>query len=158
MRILSLAAAGLLLVACQPQAPDGAPAPPPADAPPPTQDAPAAEASRDIPAAFQGDLNLLGTEPFWSIQVRADTLTLTRPEPEPAIAGPNSGPTYADGVTTWTTTTAGGQALRISAAEDDCSDGMSDLSYPLTVEVQLGELRLRGCGAKAAEMPREGGN
>jgi uncharacterized membrane protein len=40
-----------------------------------------------------------------------------------------------------------------------CSDGMSDLAYPLTVEVTAQGATLKGCGAKTSEMPKgEGGN
>lgn len=57
---------------------------------------------------------------------------------------------------TWDALSAGAR-LYIVAEVKTCSDGMSDLSYPLTIEVQTGDLKLKGCGAKTAEMPREGG-
>ena len=65
MRHAFLITAALLLAACQPQAPDGSLAQPPADAPATAPEAAAPVAA--LPAAFQGDLDAHGTEPFWGV-------------------------------------------------------------------------------------------
>jgi uncharacterized membrane protein len=39
----------------------------------------------------------------------------------------------------------------------ECSDGMSDLKYPMSAEVVLVNETLKGCAARTAELPKEGG-
>ena len=67
MRAVLLALAAVSLAACQPQAPDGSVAQPPADAPAPAPAAPAPPPAAALPAAFQGDLDAHGPEPFWGV-------------------------------------------------------------------------------------------
>ena len=146
MRLTFLAAVPLLaLAACQPQAPDGSPATAPADA----------ASVAPEPTPYDAPLSARGTEPFWALQVTEQTLTLTRPDAEP-LSMANPGMRMEGDKATWDALSAGAR-LYIVAEEKTCSDGMSDLSYPLTIEVRTGDLTLKGCGAKAAEMPREGG-
>jgi uncharacterized membrane protein len=154
MRLTFLAAvSSLVLAACQPQAPDGSPASAPADAP---AAAASPEASSVAVAATPYDppLSARGTEPFWALEVAEQTLTLTRPDAEP-LAMANPGMRMEGQKATWDALSAGAR-LYIVAEVKPCSDGMSDLSYPLTIEVRTGDLSLKGCGAKTAEMPREG--
>ncbi|MCC7267782.1 MAG: hypothetical protein IT546_10640 [Caulobacteraceae bacterium] len=150
MRRTILAALPLLaLAACQPQAPDGSPAPAPADAP-------AATAGVTVePTPYDPPLSARGTEPFWALEVSEETLTLTRPDAEP-LSMANPGMRMEGDKATWDALSAGAR-LYVVAEAKTCSDGMSDLSYPLTVEVRTGDLSLKGCGAKTAELPREGG-
>lgn len=149
MRLVALAAAAALgLAACEPQAPDGAAAPPPADAPA------TAETAQPVATPFDPPLSARGTEPFWALEVTEETLTLTRPD-QPALSMANPGMRMQGAKATWDALSAGAR-LYIEVEEKACSDGMSDLSYPLTVEVQTGDLKLAGCGAKAGAMPREG--
>lgn len=152
MRKTFLAALPLLvLAACQPQAPDGSPASAPADAP-----AAADAASVTLePTPYDPPLSARGTEPFWALEVSEETLTLTRPDAEP-LSMANPGMRMQGEKATWDALSAGAR-LYIVAEVKTCSDGMSDLSYPLTIEVQTGDLKLKGCGAKTTEMPREGG-
>lgn len=147
--------AALALAACQPQAPDGQPATAPADAPPPATTAPAAAAA-ELPEAFKGDLHIVGTEPFWSAQVRETQITFTRMDaPAPAV-GPNNGGAIKDGKAVWETV-AGDKPLRISLVEQaGCSDGMSDLKFPLAAEVVYDGQTFKGCASKESERPREG--
>lgn len=90
-----------------------------------------------------------GTEPFWGGDVTGDLLTWTTPE-------------KIDGVTARVTRFAGrggvgftgtldGRAFTMTVSEGECSDGMSDRSYPFTVSVQLGQdALLTGCGWTSA--------
>ena len=86
MRALLPVAAALALAACQPQAPDGSVAQPPADAPPP---APAPAPAAALPAAFQGDLDAHGNEPFWAVKIREGQIEFSTHEAN--IAFPNKG-------------------------------------------------------------------
>ncbi|MFN3583742.1 COG3650 family protein [Phenylobacterium sp.] len=142
--------AALLLGACQPQDPDGAPAPPPADAP----------ASRFEPMSplsdFSGPIAARGTEPFWAVTIDGTRLTLARPDrTEMTFEAP--GAAIQPGKAVWDARAADGAAMRVTLYVSTCSDGMSDLSYPLTAEVEVGSETLRGCAARTAELPREGG-
>ena len=60
--------------------------------------------SVDIPhvpkAAWIMSWDVRGTEPFWSVKIRKDALTLERPEP-PAISVPNAGPAMEGDTAVW---------------------------------------------------------
>ena len=148
----SILIAALALAACQPQAPDGSLAQPPADAPPlPAEPAPPPA----TPAAFQGDIDAHGTEPFWAVEIRQTQISFKTPEA--SIVFPAGGMAVADGAAVWEST-AGDKPIKITLREQPgCSDGMSDLRYPLAAEVALGGTTYKGCAAKTSEKPREGG-
>lgn len=140
MRTATAIAALILLAACEPQDPNGAPAEAPADAPPPIAE-PAADFGQPITAR--------GNEPFWAVSVEGSKLTLKRPDAADAVfeAAQPGGPE-------WTAKAADGRTLTLRVAVGDCSDGMSDARYPMTAEVQLGAETLKGCAAKTAELPK----
>ena len=148
----SILIAALALAACQPQAPDGSLAQPPADAPPlPAEPAPPPA----TPAAFQGDIDAHGTEPFWAVEIRQTQISFKTPEA--SIVFPAGGMAVADGAAVWEST-AGDKPIKITLREQPgCSDRMSDLKYPLAAEVALGGTTYKGCAAKTSEKPREGG-
>jgi uncharacterized membrane protein len=144
-------AIALGLAACQPQAPDGKPAPPPADAP---RAAEASAASRV--SDFSQPMTAHGNEPFWSLTIDGTHLKLTRPDhPELAFEAP--GAAIQPGRAIWVAKAADGQQVTATFYVSECSDGMSDLKYPMTAEVILLNETLRGCASKTAERPREGG-
>jgi uncharacterized membrane protein len=110
------------------------------------------EISRDT-EPFKGiapsaTITLLGTEPFWGIQIEA------------AGAGHSarySSPEDIDGTQFSVTRFAGnngigfsgemrGEPVQIALTPGDCSDAMSDRSYPYTATVALGDTTLFGCG------------
>lgn len=136
----------LVLCACQPQAPDGKPATPPADAP-----ATPAIAVMDI----SKPITARGTEPFWGLVIDGKVLRLTRPD-KPDLIAEAPGAAIADGRATWIAKTTDGQQMTVTLYASNCSDGMSDLKYPMSAEVVMLNEALRGCAAKTAELPREG--
>lgn len=147
MRAVLLALAALTLAACQPQAPDGSPAQPPADAP-------VAPVEPQVPEAFKGDIDAHGTEPFWGVQIREAQISFSTPEAN--ITFPNQGLTIEGGKAVWESA-AGDKPIKVTLIEQPgCSDGMSDLKYPLAAEVALGGATYKGCAAKTSERPREG--
>lgn len=149
MRAVLLALAAVALTACQPQAPDGSVAQPPADAP-----APAPAPAAALPAAFQGDLDAHGTEPFWAVKIREGQIEFSTPEAN--IAFPNKGGVVDGGKAVWESAD-GPRPIKVTLSEQaGCSDGMSDLTYPLAAEVVLGGTTYKGCAVKTAEKPREG--
>lgn len=139
--VLSLAAVGL--VACeQPAAPaEPAPADPAEPAPPPSP--PKAEING---VDLTQDLRAIGTEPFWAVEIGKAGLKTSGVD-KPERTAPNGGPVMEQGRATWTSTTADGLALRVVLTTGPCSDGMSDRTYPLNAEVQLGDEALKGCAA-----------
>ena len=57
----------------------------------------------------------------------------------------------------WIAKGSGGEQLTVTLYASACSDGMSDLKYPMSAEVAVVNETLQGCAAKTAELPREGG-
>lgn len=141
MRLTPLLAASLILAApilaaCEPQAP-AAPETPPAPAP--------VLAGVDLGQPVRA----LGTEPFWSLEIAPDGLTFTgvdRPEARTA----NPGPVVQGAAAEWTARAADGAEWRVTLTGADCSDGMSDRTYPLTARLKIGDETLTGCAAATA--------
>ena len=62
----------------------------------------------------------------------------------------NPGPTLQGNLVSWTTKTEAGADLTVTLTATDCSDGMSDRTYPLTAKVEIGDDELTGCAAPAS--------
>lgn len=144
----ALLAAAVLLAACQPKAPDGASAPPPDNAPTAAAPATVMDISKPITAR--------GNEPFWALVIDGVTLKLTRPD-HPDLIAQASGAAIEGGRAVWIAKGPGGEQLTVTLYASDCSDGMSDLKYPMSAEVAVLNETLQGCAAKTAELPRAGG-
>lgn len=94
--------------------------------------------------AFRG----LGTEPFWSLEVdggpvqqmRLDLNMGERRLVVPQVAALGEGEGYAGKADDGSDVT-----LRITRGA--CSDGMSDQTFPASIELQVGGETFRGCGA-----------
>jgi heat shock protein HslJ/uncharacterized membrane protein len=87
----------------------------------------------------------VGTEPFWDLEIGRDLIFTDRgnsvsvSDPAPAPINGVAGETYRT------------QRLEVNIVHRQCSDGMSDRSYPDTVDVRVdGRQRYRGCGAPIA--------
>jgi uncharacterized membrane protein len=135
MRLIALAAvSALTLGACSPQTAEPAPA------------APAEPAPMLAGVDLSQPVRVLGTEPFWGIDLNASELVYSgvdraeqrAPRPEPALQGT---------VATYEAITTTGTAISIMLAATECSDGMSDRTYPLTARVKVGDEELSGCAA-----------
>ena len=141
----------LILVACQPQDPTGAPAAAPADAPAPKP------ATAPMTSDFSQPMTAIGTEPFWSVTLYGTRLNLSRPG-EPDLVAHAPGAEIRPGQASWTATSGDGQRLAVTLYVSPCSDGMSERTYPMTAEVTLDSApALRGCATKTADMPAEDG-
>lgn len=139
MRTAALIATALLITACD--APLGASedAPPPADAP------------IIVGPDYSGDFDAAGTEPFWAIKVRADSLTLARPD-HPEVTTANTG-ARIDGEQGVFDATAGETRLVLRLTPGECSDGMSDRRYGYRAEVWIDRETLKGCASKVLPKP-----
>ena len=130
MRMILLAPLAAL-AACQTapygQGPYGYPVPAPYPQPDPTQ----------------SEYRAIGTEPFWDLTIGRDMQFTDRgnnvrvAEPTPPVRTGFAGETYA------------GRRLFVNIVHSRCSDGMSDRTYPDTVNVTVDGRAYRGCGADA---------
>jgi len=96
----------------------------------------------------------LGTEPFWSVELTAGHLTYTSPDGAETAPRPE---TLVQGtVATFEGETDKGSTLSLTLTATECSDGMSDRTYPLTAIVKLGDRLLTGCAASTAAIMNAG--
>lgn len=144
MRFVLVPLALVALAGCQPPNPDGKAADAPAAAKPAAMDI-----SRPITAR--------GNEPFWAITITDGAkFRLQRPDHPDLIAEAPGAAMSPDGAT-WVAKGAKGEQLTVTLRPGECSDGMSDLKYPMSAEVVLLHESLYGCAANTSELPREGG-
>jgi uncharacterized membrane protein len=157
MRRFAMIATAAVLAACQPPAPANnvtddpanAPAPVPAantiaePAPDPTPPAPS-QAQTD----YRSEMRLTGTEPFWGVHITSGQIKLMRPD-HADVTVTNAGPTINGDVAVWN---ARGLTIRLEPGE--CSDGMSNNTYPYKATVTVDGETLRGCAARADQWPR----
>jgi uncharacterized membrane protein len=88
-------------------------------------------------------LQLLGTEPFWSLRFGAE-MVFTTPEDTVGLRLPRTTPTLTGDTLRWAGM-VGADSFEIRVWEIVCSDGMSDTEYPFTSSVRIGDRRLSGC-------------
>lgn len=94
-----------------------------------------------------------GTEPFWGGEVQEGTLLYRTPEDQQGqvlevtrFAG-RGGLSFSG--------TLGGDGFDMAVTPGECSDGMSDRTYPLTVTLRIGGELRHGCGWTEAQPYRE---
>lgn len=100
-------------------------------------------------------LRALGNEPFWGVDIETDGMAYKPMEGE-VMAVDHGGPEVTGNVAIWTGKDAKGTTLKVTLTGTDCSDGMSDRTYPLTAQVQLGDVTLNGCAASTEALKRAG--
>ncbi len=144
MRPLAAALAVLCLAACssEPETPAD-----PASPPEPGQILAGVDLSRPV--------RLLGTEPFWGIDLAGGELVYSGAD-RPEQRGPLPEPTIQGTVAVFETTTTVGTPIAITLTATECSDGMSDRTYPLTALVKVGEENLMGCAASTSAIMSAG--
>jgi uncharacterized membrane protein len=138
MRHPVLLVAALALCACKPA--------PEMDEPIAPSNPPPAAATPASPPQFSGDLNALGTEPFWAVEIRQTTLKLSRPDAADVVV-PNPGPKVEGEKGVWS---APGLVLTLTPGQ--CSDGMSDRTYPWYAEVTTVDATQKGCATRTQEL------
>jgi uncharacterized membrane protein len=93
-------------------------------------------------------LRAIGTEPFWGAQIEGRCVTYSHPEDQDGTRiwtrytpGPGGGGTWSGAL--------GGRRFELrTRAEPGCSDGMSDRSYPIAVDLLVGGEQRRGCAER----------
>ena len=117
---------------------------------PPTGPAPADPAG---PCMMQGTerlqvprLRAIGTEPFWAASIEGRCVTYSHPENQAGTRVWTRYTATADGGL-WTGALRGRAFELRTRRQPGCSDGMSDRTYPIAVELLVGGERRRGCAA-----------
>lgn len=88
----------------------------------------------------------LGTEPFWSVEITPQQLIYSGVDrPEQEIANP--GAKVSGSTAVIEAKDASGAPFTVTLKAAECSDGMSDRTYPLEAEVKVGAETLKGCAA-----------
>lgn len=105
--------------------------------------------------AAKETVHFVGTEPFWGGTAGPDGLTYSTPDNEKGETVPASRFAGRGGVSFSGTLKAGFTTLAVTPGA--CSDGMSDVRYPLTVMLQIGDTVRQGCGWTDRQ-PRSGKN
>jgi len=136
LRTAALLTLCLVLTACG-ESPMGATE----DAPPPA-DAPAIAKGSD----YSGDIDVIGTEPFWNVQIREGGVALTRPDhSEVRNANPGVRLDGEQGVWDSNGVKEDEGRLVVRLTPGVCSDGMSDRVYRFFAEIWVDGETLKGC-------------
>lgn len=123
---------------------------------PTAEKAPAATEARTLAGVdLDQPLRVLGTEPFWAVEITPAGLTYSGVDRAEQKAA-NPGPVLQGTVAVWTTETEAKAPLVVTLTATDCSDGMSDRTYPLTAKVEIGGESLTGCAAASAAIEKAG--
>jgi len=90
-------------------------------------------------ATFSGDFDVVGTEPFWAMEIRRTGLKLMRPDKPDVTAK-----TYS--VTFWPTYAVWAEnPINLTLSLEKCSDGMSDRTYAYKAVAIVDGSTLSGC-------------
>lgn len=144
MRHFALAAAFALILSACSQADEPAPAP---AAPEPAAVLAGVDLTKPVRA--------LGTEPFWSVELTGTQMVYAAPEP-PELRAPQPRPVVQGTTATFEGKAADGGTFSVMLAATECSDGMSDRTYPLSAIVTLDGRTLTGCAAASAAIMSTG--
>jgi uncharacterized membrane protein len=93
-----------------------------------------------IPPPPAPPYHAIGTEPFWNLLIDERDLTFTQPdaqpirEPRPKVIIGIAGEIYQT------------PRINVNIVHAQCSDGMSDRTYPDKVQVTIDGRRFEGCG------------
>ena len=107
--------------------------------------APIAQPAPNAPTGI-GHYRAAGTEPFWDLTVERDMRFTDRGrnisvvEPTPPMISGVAGGIYQ------------GRRISLNMVHKACSDGMSDRTYPDTVQVMVDGRQYRGCGGTTSPM------
>jgi uncharacterized membrane protein len=132
----------------------------------PTTQQPAGRAASDTTRSVEFNpaelkISAKGTEPFWNVDVEGDTAHLQTPDEGNLY--------YAGGVWKQGDTSGwvyearrkhadGEETLTLTITKQQCSDGMSDIEYPLRAVLIRDAARMEGCaiaGRSARQSPSE---
>jgi heat shock protein HslJ len=134
-RFLATAAAIAVFAGCSKKAEDAAPEP----------------AAEPAPAPAIAPLSATGNEPFWRVDLSESAVVLTTPDGEVRAGTPVLDATFDDGAILYV---AKGENVEIAVKviERLCTDSMTGMPRPQSVQVFAGGQELRGCGGEPAAL------
>ena len=94
-------------------------------------------------------ITLLGTEPFWDVEITGSRATYS--SPENLDGTPFTVSRFAGNNGLGFTGELDGKAVTIAVTPGSCNDGMSDREFPYTATVEWGDTSLQGCGYTDAQ-------
>ena len=100
---------------------------------------------------------LLGTEPFWALDIAGEELRFKTPEDTAGMMLRASETEAAGDTLRWSGVTADTGSFEVALWDDRCSDGMSDKTWSHRAVVRIGGTEYRGCGERVAEPDAPGG-
>ena len=83
-------------------------------------------------------MRAVGTEPFWGVSIDTEAVVYSGVD-QAERRGANDGVVVQGTTATWSVRPAQGQPFTVTLMATECSDGMSDRTYPLTAIVKVGE-------------------
>jgi uncharacterized membrane protein len=95
--------------------------------------------------APEEEVTLTGTEPFWNVKIATGQATYSNPD-HPEGHPPFAVTRFAGNNGLGFSGDFAGAAFTATLTPGECSDGMSDRTYPYVATVALGEDTLKGCG------------
>lgn len=128
LRLLPLAALTLGLAACTPAKTDGID--------------PKGQAFDQV--APQDRVTMLGTEPFWNLEVKGGEGRWSTPDYQPGTRFAVE--RFAGNGGLGVSGTLDGKAFTATLTPGQCSDGMSDRRFPFVATIALGGETFEGCG------------
>ncbi len=100
--------------------------------------------ARERGVTFRG----IGTEPGWLVEVDGGNNPSLRAQLDYGERNIEaSGLDAASDGSRYAGTTSEGTGVELAIVEGDCSDGMSDQTFPASIELTVGDQTFRGCGA-----------
>lgn len=118
-----------------------------------TRDTPAVAASPAPVPADSGAADRVaahGTEPFWAVSIDASGVAYRTPEDTAGVRFPPARRRTAGNIVAYRSERATGEprSIEVRLRSGPCSNGMSEIQYPLTAEVHLMGDTLRGCAER----------
>lgn len=89
---------------------------------------------------------ILGTEPFWNVDVSSDELIFNGLDRD-SVRVTNPGPEFRESTAIYSGVSDKGVSMTVTLIDEECSDGMSDRTYPLSARVEIGKETFSGCAA-----------
>ncbi len=108
------------------------------------------------PVLAPAKLKIIGTEPFWGIDIDGDRLHFTTMDDQvgrwlEAVSGATD-----DGRWQWSGKVGDGGKFSLDIVRDQCSDGMSDRVYAYTAHFSIDQKEYRGCADDPEKFSGEG--
>lgn len=100
----------------------------------------------ETPAAPDTIFTAFGTEPFWAAYVIKNNKLVFHPADGDKVELPFVAATTPDTSTVRYSSVANGASIELIISNTPCSDGMSEIAHPFSVEIVVNKTKYAGCG------------